>query len=128
MDRQPSTPRLLARPAPGFRLLRLVPRGWQVPALIELRNGIYTGMVDEIPLPGRWTGGELDALIADALICGELFTRPMTRLLTFGQPVSEITYRHQIAVKRWAEREAPWHPALHPNEPIDPRLYPATDF
>lgn len=129
MDRQPSPPaRVITKPEPGFYLLRLVPRGWEVPAEIRLEGDGYVAVIDEAPLPGRWTEAELEALVGDAMVAGELFERPMTKLLVFGLRCSETTYRHQVAMKRWAERHAGWHPCLHPTRPIDSRLLPAEDF
>lgn len=129
MDRQPSHPsRTLTKPQPGFYLLRLVPKGWQVPAEIRLEYGLFAATIDEAPLIGQWTEDELEALVLDAMMVGELFERPMTKLLTFGQPCTETAYRHQIATKRWAEQHAAWHPSLHPQNPIDTRLLPAEDF
>ena len=120
--------RQIASPGPGFYLVRLVPKGWEVPARIDFDGERYSAVVDESPLLGQWTADELESLVADAILVGELFERQMTKLLVFGRPCTETEYRHKVETKRWAEENAGWHPCLHPQNPIDGRLLPAEDF
>ena len=118
----------LTAPAPGHYLVRLVPRGWEVPALITLADGRYTAIVDGKPVLGSWTEQQLETAAVDAATEGELFNHPFLRLCLFGRRCDEAIYEHRLATKAWAAQHAPNHPSVHPLRPMDPRTLDADDF
>ena len=120
-------PRVITRPAPGYYLVPLVPHGFAVPARVTLADGRYTVELDGATL-GSWSEEELEAAVADAMVAGELFDRPLCNALVFGKPCSEQDYLHAIATKAWARANAPWHPSLRPNVAVDLRLLPPPIF
>lgn len=124
----PDTPRILTRPTPGFYTVRLVPRGWPVAARISLDDDRYSVTIDGKPVPRTWTEEELESDAVRAITTGTLFDHPLLRVNCFGQMCDETEYRHKLATRAWAEANAPWHPSLHPEKPIDLRLLPAEDF
>ena len=120
--------RTLTKPTPGFYLLRIVPRGWQVPASIRRVGDLITGDVDGEPLGKLWSEQMIEEEAAEAIVNGALFDHPLLRISLFGETCSETKYHHRAAIKVWAKEHAPWHPCLSPRRPIDPALLPAEDF
>ena len=120
-------PRTLTKPSPGVYLVPLAPHGWPAPARISLANARYTVELDGATL-GSWTEEELEGAVADAMVAGELFDRPLCKVLVFGKQCTEQAYRHATATKEWARKHAPWHPSLSPTQPVDLRLLPPPTF
>jgi hypothetical protein len=118
----------LTKPEPGFYILRLVRRGWQVPARIIEQDGSFTAEVNGEPLKVVWTRDELEASAVSDLVEGRLFAHPLLRIVLFGEATDEPTYRYRLAMKDWAETHDKDHPAANPTKPMDPRLMPAEDF
>ena len=118
----------LANPVPGPYLVRLVPRGWQVAAKIMRDGDLFQVEVDGARLSDRWTLDELPDLCAAATIAGALFDHPLFKIVLFGKPCDEATYRHRLAMKEYCRQHQPDHPCLSPLRPIDQRLLPAVDF
>lgn len=128
MGSQRQAPRILTKPTPGFYLLRLVPNAWQVGAHVIERDGAYTAEVNGKPLATWWTEEELETAAVRCMTTGTLFDHPMLRIVLFGSPCDEATYRHRLEMKAWAESYDENHPAANPTKPMDPRLLPAEDF
>lgn len=123
---QRKAPRIVTQPTPGHYLLRLVPRGWPVPARIELVDCIYRAEIDGSPVPGEWDEAGIEAILYDWITAREV--HPFARLILFGEECDETAYRHHLAIREWAKASAEWHPSLHPTKPMDPRMLPAADF
>ena len=121
------SPRTITKPVPGHYLVPIVPHGFPVPARISLAAGRYTVDLDGATL-GSWTEEELEAAVADAMVAGELFDRPLCKVLVFGKRCTEQDYRHAVATKEWARKHAPWHPSLQPTAAVDLRLLPPPVF
>jgi hypothetical protein len=113
-------------PAPGFYLVRLVPKGWECAARIWLADGIYRAEVNGIRLACEWVTDQIDGRIV------EWKTGPATdsfeRLVIFGKPCTQAQYEHRLAFRDWALMHSPRHPAANPLTPIDPRVLDADDF
>jgi hypothetical protein len=92
-------------PEPGFFTLRLVRRGWAVPAQITHDGTAWCAIIDEQAyLPHKdpaWAEG-------------------VERIWTGGVRVESAHYHWLIALKRWAFASSPDHPCLFPRRPIDP--------
>ena len=118
--------RTVTDPKPGFYLLRLVPKGWEVAARLIETDGIFTCEIDGEPVPGEWTADTL------AVAMGEWVTatasNPIVRLIIWGKPCDEAVYQHRLALKAWAFQHQPDHPAAKPRWPINLRLAPLTEF
>lgn len=99
-----------------------------MPVRVIVENDVILITINGAQVTDVWQIDELDDQFADATAAGELFDHPLFRVILFGEPCDETDYRHRLALKEWAEQHAPWHPCLHPNQPIDQRLLPATDF
>lgn len=110
----------------GLYLLRLVPKGWAVPASLHRDGEHYTATVDGAPLLGLWTPDDLWDFVGGFAILAE--SPPIARLLMFGKATDQATYDQRLALKAWAAKWQPSHPCLTPTKPIDARLLPATDF
>ena len=119
-------PKIVNELVPGFYLVRYVPGGWAVPARIGALDDRYWFEHDGKLIQVVLTAEEAWAIAAH-WITGEKID-PIARIIVFGEPCDETTYRHRLALRRWAYNNAPWHPCLHPDKPMDSRLLPAADF
>jgi hypothetical protein len=115
-------------PRSGYYILSLVPKGWGVPVHVTIENDVIQITVNGSQAVDVWSVSKVDDMLAEATIDGTLFDHPLFRIVLFGEPCDETTYRHRLAMREWAAAEAPWHPCLHPEQPMDPRTLPATDF
>ena len=120
------TSRSITNPTPGYYLLRLMPKGWEVPARLIESDGIYTCEIDGEPVPGEWTADTLAMAMGDWVTASD--SNPIVRLIIWGKPCDEAAYQHRLAVKGWALQHQPAHPAANPREPINLRLAPLTEF
>lgn len=118
----------LNNPQSGHYLISISPKGWKVPARVTIEDDVIRLVINGSQVIDRWYVNELGNLLADATMAGTLFDHPLFRVVLFGEPCDETTYRHRLALRDWAVDNAPWHPCLHPDKPIDPRTLPATDF
>jgi hypothetical protein len=121
-----ATPPDPLHPLPGPYLLRLVPRGWEMPCQILLMStGHYRAEIDGQIFPGEWTSEELSEHWPPF---SPSDGNAVLRVSLYGKPCSheEILYRN--AYREWACENAPRHFCLRPMEPVDLRLLPADDF
>jgi hypothetical protein len=118
----PTKPRAVWPPEPGAFKLRLVPRGWQVPARIVRESS-----------PGVVTGAGEPVLLWHAVIDGiarhpnidPANAEDVARIWHGGERIDETEYRWLVATGDWARAHDPRHPAANPLYPIDPsRLRP----
>lgn len=119
-------PRNPTAPEPGFYLVRMRKGAWEVPASISLTDGIYRFVIDGEEIPGEFQPQDLEVLVVGWLMAEA--SGPIARLLMWGRPTDELTYRHRLAVKSWAQQWEPDHPCLHPNRPISEGTIPITEF
>jgi hypothetical protein len=94
-------------PEPGHFSLRLVRRGWPVPAAIHCQDGLWWADID-----GRAYPRHADPAHAAGV----------DRIWHGGLRVAEHEHRFLIALKEWAQTHQPDHPCLHPLKPINPAL------
>ena len=120
--------RAVERPNPGLYLLRLCPGGWQLPARISVRDGIYSAEIDGVPMNRTWDEGDFQMLVYRSLIGEVPQSHPLLKLHWFGRFCSQTEYDHAFRMKEWAKRNMPDHPCLHPHQPIDQRLLPPVEF
>jgi hypothetical protein len=105
-----SPSRLIWPPQPGYFAVRLVRKGFRVPACINWDGSVWHAIIDEITyLP------HTDPAHAQGV----------ARIWMSGLMITEADYRWMIAIKVWARTADPDHPCLSPRTPIDPaRLRP----
>jgi hypothetical protein len=114
------------KPNPGHYLVKLVPKGWAVPAYISIdQDGRYDIWIDGAPA-GVFAADDL----ADAFVGWLSAERqsPVVSLLLRGVPTDEATYDHRLTMKAWALENAPQHPCLTPMKAIDFRLLRPEDL
>lgn len=99
-----------------------------MPSRVTIENDVIQITVNGLQHVESWSVADLPELLAEATMEGRLFEHPLFRIVLFGKPCDETEYRHRLALRDWAVDNAPWHPALHPERPIDARILPATDF
>jgi hypothetical protein len=114
--------RLVWPPEPGPFKIRLVARGWQVPARILHE-----------PLSGA-VGCDGATLYQWQAVVDGIAREPdhdparaedVARIWHSGQRISEDDYRFLVDMGDWARAHDPRHPAANPLRPIDPsRLRP----
>lgn len=92
-----------APPEPGYFAMRLVPRGPFVPCRIVHEHGLWHAIIDEDAKPAT---RDPDA------------NEHLMRVWQHGRRITEADYAHALDVKRWARDNEPWHPCLHPHQPI----------
>ena len=112
-------PRVVSEPQPGFYKVRLCPRGWLVPARIDMLHGIYTATVDGSPALGFWTLEEFRDLPDTNLV---------QRVHLYGRPIDQSEYDYLNALREFCRIHKPDHPCCHPGRPIDIRLQPVEEF
>lgn len=128
-------PQNITDPRPGFYTLRLVRRGWAVPARIwkhlRPREGdpegafFFTCSINGDAMPGEWKPEDLEAHWANWLTAeGE---SPIIKIMARGEECTEDEYNFRLEMKAWAVANSPEHPAARPDKPIDVRLLPASD-
>lgn len=115
-------------PQPGYYKLSLIPKGWAVPVHVTIENDVIQVTVNGAQVIENWSRADLPDLFTDAIADGRLFEHPLFRIILFGEPCDETEYRHRLNLRAWAMENAPDHPCLHPERPIDIRTLPATDF
>jgi hypothetical protein len=97
---------ILAPPEPGIFHIRLVKKGWnKVPARIVSENGLWWAEIDGIPDGPK---------VADPLRSGAIM-----RVWEAGTKIEQGQYDYALALKAWALKNAPTHPAANPRQPID---------
>ena len=107
--------------APGYYLLRLHRRGWQVPCRITLAHDIYECMIDGVLVWGG-TATDLDALRS-------VWPEPqVVVLMAWGEQSTEAAYNHRNATREHYREYDPNHPAMNPTRPIETRLLKPEDF
>lgn len=119
---------ILNNPQPGYYIVSLVPKGWAVPVHVTTENDVIQVTVNGSQVIESWFAPDLPDLAVEATMEGRLFEHPLFRIILFGEPCSETEYRHRLNLRAWAVDNAPDHPCLHPERPIDIRTLPATDF
>lgn len=115
-------------PQPGYYIFSLVPKGWAVPAHVTIANNVIQVTVNGSQVIDCWSVTDLPDLFVEAVAEGRLFEHPLFRIVLFGEPCDETEYRYRLSLRDWAVNNAPDHPCLHPERPIDLRTLPATDF
>jgi len=103
----PAQARSIWPPSPGTFRLRLVKGGWAVPAQIVETAAGWCAIIDEIALPPNPDPAQAEGV---------------ERVWTSGHKIDEAEYRYLTAVKEYAAKHAPDHPALNPRKPIDHML------
>ena len=106
-------------PKPGYYLVRLVPKGWEVPVHVTASNEGWGVIVDGEAHPLTWARDDILLAYAGSLLNGGLFTHPMLRVVLFGRAVDEGTYNYRLALKEWAALHDPAHPCLSPRNPVN---------
>jgi hypothetical protein len=96
---------ILSPPQPGIFMLRLVRKGQRVPARIILENG--------------WWRAEINGVEEGPRVEDPLASRSIVRIWESGQMVSQEVFDHALALKAWAEKNDPTHPAANPRQPVD---------
>jgi hypothetical protein len=96
-------------PSPGFFQLRLVRRGWPVPARIVCDVEGWHAEIDGV---------------ASAPHDDPAHAPDVARVWHGGHRIAEADYRYLLDLKDWARDCEPGHPCLHPQRPIDPGLLP----
>jgi hypothetical protein len=113
------TARHIERPTEGTYTIRLVRRGPLVPVKIERTEGRWLATIDGKPLSYAYTDQEVEAAVMVALLDGRLSTHPFVKLLAHAGTIDEAEYNRMLDLRVWAAEHAPWHPCLHPHQPID---------
>jgi hypothetical protein len=94
-------------PEPGFFALRLVRRGWEVPARIVFDGEKWQAEIDGVAsLPD----------IAPAL------AENVARIWQGSRRIAEHEFRWLEKLREWAKANQPEHPCLHPRQPIKPGM------
>jgi hypothetical protein len=114
-----SKPRVVTEPVAGFYKVRLVAKGWKVPAKLDMLHDVWTAMVDGSPALGFWTLEEFRDLPD---------TNLAQRVHLYGEPITQSEYDYLLALRDYARAHRPDHPCLHPHKPIDIRLQPVLEF
>jgi hypothetical protein len=120
------TPRSPTAPDPGYYLVRLVPRGWAVACEITLDDDGYRCRIDGGEAQGPWTSDDLRVHWANWLTAEA--ESPIIKILTHGRRCQRSEYDYRLAMKAWALKHSPEHPAARPDRSIDVRLLEADDF
>lgn len=107
MQHDTTQARVVWPPEPGTFSLRLVRRGWRVPARIQRTADAL------------WQA-DVDGVLCDAHIDPALADRVAT-IWHHGLRIPDSEYRWLLALKAHAALYAPQHPCLSPRTPIDPR-------
>jgi hypothetical protein len=118
----------LSNPHPGYYIVSITPKGWAVPVRLSIVNEFVQLIVNGQQVPDTWAIGNLPDEAIAATADGRLFEHPLFRIMLFGKRCDEATYHYRLAVAAWAVDNAPWHPSLHPEWPIDLCQIPATEF
>ena len=105
MNRRGEVSRRIDKPAPGFFEIRLVKGGPMVAAQIQHdeATGLWSADID----------GEPGAPHADPMQAEHL-----ARVWLYGRVVTGADYRYRLALKAYALKHDPAHPAAHPREPV----------
>ena len=113
---------------PGFYTLRLVPRGWPIPAWVKAHTGPEGAF--HVTVNGEDHGYWSDPAIEAAVLAWVTNQRPhiVAKLIMFGRQTTEQDYRYREAMRAWAQTHNPAHPAANPTVPMNPNLLPADDF
>jgi hypothetical protein len=114
----PSQSRPVGEPQPGFYKVRLVAKGWAVPAQLGPYAHDMAVTLDGKYL-GRWSPDELRGLPD---------THPAQRIHLYGERIDESEYRYLNALREFARAHKPGHPCLSPDKPIDIRLLAIDEF
>lgn len=83
--------------------MRLVPKGPFVPCRITCQQGLWRATIDEDEKPAT---RDPDA------------NEPLMRVWQHGRRITESDYSFALHMKAWARDNQPWHPCLHPHQPI----------
>lgn len=94
-------------PEAGFFKLRLVSKGWHVPARIVCSEGRWHAVIDEA----------IQESHPDPVHAPEV-----SRVWSYGAAIDEAEYFHLISLKAWAKANDTAHPALHPQKPVNRML------
>lgn len=111
--------RPIARPQPGYWLVRLVAGGPEVPAAIVYEQTLHEpdepdNLMDRSP--------QLVAYLAGKVVkIAEVWERR-------GRPIDAAEYAYQLADLTWAQRHAPGEPKATPHRPINLTIAPPPSF
>lgn len=108
--------RATQKPTPGYWMARCCRRCPEVAAAItwcDHEPGLSDNLLDQPFLDGRIGLDRVDPY--------EVWTRPR-------RPISQQQYEREVAWLRWAERNRPEAPELHPRRPLDRRTMAAPRF
>lgn len=114
-----------SKPAAGHYTVRLCPKGWGVPAKVEVIDGQYFLTIDGDRYE-PFTEDDL-ALRVARWLTAEYVDR-VTQLLMRGMPCSEAIYNHRNALREHYRQHDPDHPSVNPGKPIDTRFIRPEDF
>jgi|HubBroStandDraft_1064217.scaffolds.fasta_scaffold49437_3 hypothetical protein len=112
-------PRVISEPVAGFYKVRLCPRGWRVPAKLDMLHDVWTATVDGSPALGFWTLEEFRDLPD---------TNLAQRVHLYGERIDQAEFDYLNALREFAKVHKPRHPAANPMEAIDLRLQPIDEF
>ncbi len=96
---------ILAPPEPGLFLMRLVKKGPKVAARIHFENGLWQAEIN---------GQKEGPAVADYLD-----SRSVMRIWETGTKTDQAAYDYHLAMKDWAEKHDPTHPAARVREPVN---------
>ena len=106
--------------------MALVAKGWKTPCRIFETDGAYSCEMNGEAVPGAWTSEQLEEFWAQFLTAER--THPLVQLVCHGEPCDETTYLYRVALKDWALKHSPQHPAANPRKPINLRLTEPDEF
>ena len=118
-DRDWTKARVVNEPQPGFYKVRLVAKGWKVPAWIFQAGDALVAIVDGEQQIGRWRADD-EAPMSDIT--------PLMRVHLYGEQIDQAEWDYLNALREFCRIHKPDHPCCHPGRPIDIRLLAPDDF
>ncbi len=106
-------------PREGGYAIKIVKGGLPVPVWVSKVDGWWIAASPVDRFKCVYVADEIDAQFMDALMDGEVGKHPFLNLLMHGRQISEAEYNHLMDLRAWAVDNAPWHPCLHPEKPVD---------
>lgn len=127
LTRKPPRPQISVMIAvlPGYYVLRLVPKGWEVPCALHREDDRFKVEIDETMIPTAWTIGELEEFWPPRSLSDG---NPVLRVAYYGRPCNLTEYLYRVGYKKWAREHQPDHPCLQPTVPIKQSHLPPNDF
>jgi hypothetical protein len=131
--------RELIKPGTGTYVIRFVKKGPDVPVRLHKLRGGLTADVFGLPqpewfthfypesstiLPESYSQEELEKLLLECVMDGELDRHPFARIVAYGEKCNKSRHDNLIAQRAWAMKHALWHPCLRPREAINLRGLP----